>query len=112
MTGGFSRAQFGMAVKIHRLSDRKGYNNGNLIVRDWKIVLGTVRIGANDYPAQYSFDPSAPPSCSSDYVVMGLFTMSTTGGQANLVWLCGFRNRQCNPTEANHYRWSERNRGG
>ncbi len=53
--------------------------------QDWNVALGTGRIGVNDYPAKYSFDVSAPPSCSGDYVVMGLSTVGGTGGQANLV---------------------------
>ncbi len=53
--------------------------------RDWNVPLGTGRIAPNMYPAKYSFDPSLPPDCTHDYVVFGLNTAGTTGGQANLV---------------------------
>lgn len=53
--------------------------------RDWNVSLGTGRLAPNMYPAKYSFDPSLPPDCTNDYVVFGLATAGTTGGQANLV---------------------------
>jgi hypothetical protein len=37
------------------------------------------------YPAKYSFDPAAPPSCTNDFVVFGLALAGVTGGNANLV---------------------------
>lgn len=57
--------------------------------RDWNVALGKGHIPIGMYPAKYSFDPSAPPSCANDYVVFGLNTAGSTGGQANLV---GFNN--------------------
>ena len=53
--------------------------------RDWSVNLQKGRLNANIFPAKFSFDPGAPPSCSSDYVVFGLNTAGVTGGQANLV---------------------------
>jgi hypothetical protein len=53
--------------------------------RDWSFNLVKGRIAANMYPAKYSFDPGALPSCSNDYVVLGLNVPSATGKQANLV---------------------------
>ncbi len=53
--------------------------------RDWNEILGKGRLVANAYPAKYSFDPGAPPSCAGDFVVLGLDTAGVTGGQANLV---------------------------
>ena len=55
--------------------------------RDWSFSLGRGHIGANMYPAKYSFDPSLPPSCQNDFVVFGLDTGGTKNGQANLVGL-------------------------
>ena len=52
--------------------------------RDWNVTLGG-RVAPLMFPAKYSFDPGAPPSCSGDYVVFGLNTAGTTGGRANLV---------------------------
>lgn len=57
--------------------------------RDWNVALGTARVAFGMFPAKYSFDISAPPSCTGDYVVYALNTAGTTGGQANLV---AFRN--------------------
>jgi len=53
--------------------------------RDWSVPLGKGRLAANMFPAKYSFDPAAPPSCANDYVVFALATAGATGGQANLV---------------------------
>ncbi len=53
--------------------------------RDWSVSLGTRRIAANMFPAKYSFNPGAPPSCANDFVVFGLNGVGTTGGQANFV---------------------------
>jgi len=37
------------------------------------------------FPAKYSFNPGAPPSCANDFVVFGLNGTGSTGGQANFV---------------------------
>lgn len=53
--------------------------------QDWNVSLGTGRISANMFPAKWGFDPASAPSCTADYVLYGLATVGTTGGQANLV---------------------------
>ena len=53
--------------------------------RDWNVDLIAGRIFANSYPTKYVFDPAAAPDCTRDFVVYGLATAGTTGGQANLV---------------------------
>jgi hypothetical protein len=53
--------------------------------RDWNFALGSGRLAVNMFPAKYSFDAGAPPSCANDFVVFGLNVAGTTGGQANLV---------------------------
>jgi hypothetical protein len=53
--------------------------------RDWNINPLGGRLDANMYPAKFSFDPGAPPSCTNDFVVFGLAIAGTTGGHANLV---------------------------
>jgi hypothetical protein len=55
--------------------------------RDWSVALGKGHVTAEMYPAKWTFDPSAPPNCTNDYVVFGLDTAGATGGQANLVGL-------------------------
>ncbi len=52
--------------------------------RDWNYSLPG-RLVPNMYPAKFSFDASAPPDCTKDYVVFGLARPGTTGGAANLV---------------------------
>ncbi len=53
--------------------------------RDWSVSLGRGRLAPNMFPAKYSFDVGAPPSCANDFVVFGLNIAGATGGQANLV---------------------------
>ena len=55
--------------------------------RDWAFDLVRGHVPTGMFPAKYSFDPSAPPSCTNDFVVFGLNTAGSTGGQANLVGL-------------------------
>jgi hypothetical protein len=52
---------------------------------DWSVSLGTGNVAPNMFPAKYSFDINATPSCTSDFVVYGLNVAGATGGQANLV---------------------------
>ncbi|MGO9402376.1 MAG: hypothetical protein ACLPVW_02770 [Terriglobales bacterium] len=52
--------------------------------RDWNFTLGA-RVLLNVYPAKFSFNPGAQPSCN-DYVVYGL-NLTSTGATANLVAL-------------------------
>ncbi len=56
---------------------------------DWNEDLVRGHVAAGMYPAKYTFDPGAPPSCSNDYAVFGLQIAGTTGGQANFI---GFNN--------------------
>jgi hypothetical protein len=59
--------------------------HGNSDGRDWEVQDLGQRLRANTFPAKFSFDPSAPPSCTNDYVVFGLDIVGITSGQANLV---------------------------
>ncbi len=52
--------------------------------RDWNVSLGLGRIAPNMFPAKYSFDPGAAPSCANDFVVFGLNRVGAAN-QANLV---------------------------
>ncbi len=54
---------------------------------DWSVSLGAGIVAPYMYPAKYSFDIDATPSCTDDYVVFGLNVAGTTGGQANLIGL-------------------------
>jgi len=52
--------------------------------RDWSISLGTAGTAASMYPAKYTFDVTAAPSCAKDFVV---FPVNAVGSatQANIV---------------------------
>ena len=67
---------------------------------DWSIPLGAGVVAPNMFPAKYSFDVNATPSCTGDYVVYGLNVAGATPGQANLVGLTnlysGSTPRLCN----------------
>ena len=52
--------------------------------RDWNVSLNNGHVAANMFPAKYSFDAAAPPSCANDYVVFGL-SRAGANKQANLV---------------------------
>jgi hypothetical protein len=52
---------------------------------DWSISLGTGIVAPNMVPAKYSFDVTAAPSCTNDYVVFALNVAGARNGQANLV---------------------------
>jgi len=53
---------------------------------DWSVPLGSGIVAPNMYPAKYSFDINAAPSCTNDYVVFGL-NVAGSAGQANLLAL-------------------------
>ncbi|MGZ4732825.1 MAG: hypothetical protein ACXVZH_11855 [Terriglobales bacterium] len=52
---------------------------------DWSVPLGAGIVAPYMFPAKYSFDINATPSCANDYVVFGLNVAGATPGQANLV---------------------------
>jgi len=41
--------------------------------------------GGQTYPSKFVFDVTAPPSCTADFVVLGIPANTTLGGQANIV---------------------------
>ena len=45
---------------------------------DWSIPLGAGIVAPNMFPAKYSFDINAAPSCPGDYVVFGLNVAGAT----------------------------------
>ena len=51
---------------------------------DWSVPLGNGVVAANMFPAKYSFDITAAPSCTNDYVVFGL-NVASSATQANLL---------------------------
>ena len=57
---------------------RNGFN------RDWSISLGTGETPFNMFPAKFSFDVTATPSCANDFVVFPI-AVSGSATQPNLV---------------------------
>jgi hypothetical protein len=52
-------------------------------------ILNTAPGGGQTYPAKFSVDVTAAPSCANDFVVIGVPAAPASGGQANIV---GFNN--------------------
>jgi len=55
--------------------------------RDWSVTLGTGRLQPGAYPAKWQADPTAAPSCTTDFVIYGLNVAGVTGGQPSIVGL-------------------------
>lgn len=57
--------------------------------RDWSVFLGTGRINFDQYPAKWQADPTALPSCTTDYVILALNVAGVSGatGQPSIVGL-------------------------
>ncbi|MGO9367381.1 MAG: hypothetical protein ACLP0H_07085 [Terriglobales bacterium] len=53
--------------------------------RDWSVNMGSgATVGAGQYPAKFSFNPTAAPSCSNDFVVFNT-SMAGSGTQASII---------------------------
>ncbi len=76
-----SYLQFGLRNPILRFPARTPTSN---IQRDWNINLGTTGTANSMYPAKYTFNPAATPSCTADFIV---FPVAANGSatQANIV---------------------------
>jgi hypothetical protein len=59
-----------------------GYTND---VQGAPFMLNMAPGGGETYPAKFVFDVTAAPSCSNDYVVIGVPATPASGGQANIV---------------------------
>ncbi|MGD0013194.1 MAG: hypothetical protein ABSD56_02030 [Bryobacteraceae bacterium] len=66
--------------------------------RDWSISLATGTAGPqNTYPAKFTFDVTAAPSCTADFVVTGI-NVAGSATQANIVGLNNLYNGSCTGT--------------
>ena len=61
--------------------------------RDWSVSLGTGSGGPISEPAKFTYDVTATPSCTADYVVTGINVAGASGTQANII---GFNNLYVN----------------
>lgn len=71
-----------MRERALRESRRRPVHRKHTIQLDWSVSLENGFVGANQFPAKYSFNVSSQ-SCTGDYVVFGLKVNS--GTQANMV---------------------------
>jgi hypothetical protein len=53
--------------------------------RDWSVPLGNGRLSFGQFPAKWNGDPTAAPSCTTDFVVYTLNAVGATGGQPSIV---------------------------
>jgi hypothetical protein len=53
--------------------------------------------GGQSYPAKFVFDVTAAPSCSNDFVAIGIAANPTSGGQANIVGVNNLYSAQGTP---------------
>jgi hypothetical protein len=72
--------------------DGTAYTN---IGTDGSFALNVDPGGGQTYPAKFVFDVTAAPSCTSDFVVIGIPANPASGGQANIV---GVNNLYSSPT--------------
>ena len=68
----------------HRIFSPRPTKNSHGFNRDWSINLGAGGTAANMFPAKFTFDITAAPSCVNDYVV---YPVNAAGSatQANIV---------------------------
>jgi hypothetical protein len=67
-----------------RLPHRFPNRVGAAMHRDWSINLGTAGTAPSMYPAKFSFNPNATPSCANDFVVFPVNAVGTAA-QPNIV---------------------------
>jgi hypothetical protein len=69
----------------HRQEDpRNSYSTASTSHRDWSIPLGSAGTAAAMYPAKFTFDINATPSCSSDFIVYPVNAIGSSS-QPNIV---------------------------
>ncbi len=79
----FSWLRYGANAPRWRGHLPRGYSRGGFD-RDWSINLGAGGTAANMYPAKFTFDITAAPSCANDYIVYPVNAAGSTT-QPNLV---------------------------
>ena len=75
---------FSNGADSYEFYDNTSYNNAGD-----SFILTAAPGGGQTFPAKYVFDVTASPSCTNDYVVIGVPANPASGGQANIV---GFNN--------------------
>jgi len=80
--GGFGGGDSGGRILLLRL--REHNKLAATLHRDWSINLGTAGTAAAMYPAKFSFDVTATPSCANDFVIYPINAKGSST-QPNLV---------------------------
>lgn len=75
-----SYLQFGLRNPIRRFPVRQSTQPQ----RDWSVSLGAGTIAPAMFPAKFSFDTTATPSCTNDFVIFTV-NVGSTNGQPNIV---------------------------
>jgi hypothetical protein len=81
---GVARRRLNSFAAPFRIGPRRLPLRVSPIQRDWSINLGTGGTAAGMFPAKFSFDVTATPSCTSDFVVYPINAVSSTT-QPNIV---------------------------
>ncbi|MGB8030140.1 MAG: hypothetical protein WCF30_10795 [Terracidiphilus sp.] len=84
----FQISLLGTGTSSYSFSDYT-YSSGT-DTKGHSLTSGTLKVntdpgGGQTYPAKYTWDVTATPSCTSDYVVIGIPANPASGGQANIV---------------------------
>ena len=66
----------------YQFYDNTGYNNTGT-----SFTLDAAPGGGQTFPAKFVFDVTAAPSCTDDFVAMGIPATPASGGQANIIGL-------------------------
>lgn len=78
----------------YQFYDNSGYNNVGT-----SLNLNYAPGGGQTFPAKYVFDVTAAPSCTNDFVVIGIPASPASGGQANIL---GMNNLYSNSTSTGY----------
>lgn len=84
ISGGLEINLFAYGPDSYSFYDSTGYNHTGS-----SFTLNTAPGGGQTAPAKFVFDVNAAPSCTDDFVVIGIPATPSSGGQANIV---GFNN--------------------
>jgi hypothetical protein len=80
--GTFEINIFSNGANNYEFYDNTGYN---FTATGQAVTVNPAPSGGETYPAKYVFDVTAAPSCTNDFVVIGIPANPASGGQANIV---------------------------
>ena len=83
--GGVEINIWGNSPNNYSFYDYSGGAYGTQLTGTGTITSIVAPSAGQSFPAKYAFDVTAAPSCTNDYVVMGVAANPASGGQANIV---------------------------